>query len=115
MEEVERLCDRIILLKDGRSRLYGTVEEIRQQYGVQVVDVEFTGEFPKKHASFTVKQLGKRSAELQPAGKATPQDILQELIGHAHLGITTFHLRQSSLDDIFVSIYQEGTTAEVSA
>ena len=26
MEEVERLCDRVILLKDGMSRAYGTVE-----------------------------------------------------------------------------------------
>lgn len=33
MEEVERLCDRIILLKDGVSHAYGTVEEVKNQYG----------------------------------------------------------------------------------
>ncbi len=33
MEEVERLCDRIILLKDGVSHAYGTVAEVKKQYG----------------------------------------------------------------------------------
>jgi len=32
MEEVERLCDRIILLKDGKARAYGTVAEVRQKF-----------------------------------------------------------------------------------
>jgi len=33
MEEVERLCDRIILLKDGKSHAYGTVAEVRKKFG----------------------------------------------------------------------------------
>jgi ABC-2 type transport system ATP-binding protein len=33
MEEVERLCDRILLLKDGRRRLYGTMAEVHEQFG----------------------------------------------------------------------------------
>ena len=33
MEEVEQLCDRIILLKDGTSRAYGTVAAVRKQFG----------------------------------------------------------------------------------
>ncbi len=33
MEEVERLCDRIILLKDGVAHAYGTVAEVKKQYG----------------------------------------------------------------------------------
>ncbi|MEO8911493.1 MAG: ATP-binding cassette domain-containing protein [Candidatus Saccharimonas sp.] len=33
MEEVEQLCDRIILLKDGKSRAYGTVASVRKQFG----------------------------------------------------------------------------------
>lgn len=33
MEEVERLCDRIILLKDGASHAYGTVSEVRKKFG----------------------------------------------------------------------------------
>ena len=32
MEEVEQLCDRIILLKDGVARAYGTVSEVKKQF-----------------------------------------------------------------------------------
>jgi ABC-2 type transport system ATP-binding protein len=33
MEEVERICDGIILLKNGTSEAYGTVPEVQRQYG----------------------------------------------------------------------------------
>lgn len=33
MEEVERLCDRIILLKDGKAHAYGTVAEVKKKFG----------------------------------------------------------------------------------
>ncbi len=32
MEEVERLCDRIVLLKDGKVRAYGTVKAVRAKF-----------------------------------------------------------------------------------
>lgn len=32
MEEVEKLCDRIILLKDGKARAYGSVKEVRKKF-----------------------------------------------------------------------------------
>ncbi len=33
MEEVERLCDRIILLKDGTAHAYGTIAEVKKKFG----------------------------------------------------------------------------------
>lgn len=38
MEEVERLCDRILLLKDGAARAYGTVANVRKQFGGKSLD-----------------------------------------------------------------------------
>lgn len=38
MEEVERLCDRIILLKNGEAKAYGSVKAIRQQFGNKSLD-----------------------------------------------------------------------------
>lgn len=38
MEEVERLCDRIILLKDGVARAYGTVASVRKKFGNKSLD-----------------------------------------------------------------------------
>lgn len=38
MEEVERLCDRIILLKNGKAEAYGKVSDIKKQYGGASLD-----------------------------------------------------------------------------
>ncbi|MBR3055958.1 ATP-binding cassette domain-containing protein [Candidatus Saccharibacteria bacterium] len=47
MDEVERLCDRALLLKDGVARAYGTIDEIRREFGGKSLDeifVEVYGE-----------------------------------------------------------------------
>ncbi len=47
MEEVERLCDRIILLKNGSVAAYGSVTAVKKQFGGQSLDdifVEIYGE-----------------------------------------------------------------------
>ncbi|HEV7951838.1 MAG TPA: ATP-binding cassette domain-containing protein [Candidatus Saccharimonadales bacterium] len=49
MEEVERLCDRIILLKDGKASAYGTIAEVKKQFdGASLDDIFITiyGENP---------------------------------------------------------------------
>ena len=38
MEEVERLCDKVVLLKDGNAIEYGTVADIRKKYGGKSLD-----------------------------------------------------------------------------
>lgn len=41
MEEVEKLCDRALLLKDGTAKAYGTIDEIRKQFKEKSLDKIF--------------------------------------------------------------------------
>ena len=41
MDEVERLCDRAILLKDGVAYAYGTIRDIKKQFGNKTLDEIF--------------------------------------------------------------------------
>jgi ABC-2 type transport system ATP-binding protein len=41
MEEVERLCDRIVLLKDGKSYAYGTIADVKKKFGGKSLDEIF--------------------------------------------------------------------------
>lgn len=41
MEEVERLCDRIILLKDGKAHAYGSVSSVKKRFGGKSLDEIF--------------------------------------------------------------------------
>ena len=38
MEEVEQMCDRLILLKDGQAAAYGTLVEVKKQFGGASMD-----------------------------------------------------------------------------
>lgn len=47
MDEVERLCDRILLLRDGVARAYGDIKAVRKEFGGKTLDeifVEIYGE-----------------------------------------------------------------------
>lgn len=41
MDEVEKLCDRAILLKDGTARAYGTIKDIKKEFGGKSLDQIF--------------------------------------------------------------------------
>ncbi len=106
MEEVERLCNRMLLLKDGVSRLYGNINEIRRSHGSEIVHLRFAGTLPENAALYTITEQGGGKAELTPADNVDGQAILSFLVEKG-LDITAFELRLPSLDDLFVDIYQE--------
>ena len=41
MDEVEKLCDRALLLKDGVARAYGTIADIKKEFGGKSLDQIF--------------------------------------------------------------------------
>lgn len=51
MEEVERLCDRIILLKDGSAAAYGTVAEVKKAHGGKSLDDIFVSIYGQREVS----------------------------------------------------------------
>ncbi len=48
MDEVERLCDRILLLKDGVARAYGAVSDVRKSFGNKSLDQIFVDVYGEK-------------------------------------------------------------------
>ena len=103
MEEVERLCDRVILLKDGVSRAYGTVSEVQEQFGGTIVRVDHDDAVPPSPDYRIASDAGGR-AELEVANDADTAAILRGLLD-AGLRITRFAPTRKSLDDIFVEVY----------
>ena len=48
MEEVERLCDRAILLKDGVARAYGKISDIKKEFNGKSLDEIFVSIYGEK-------------------------------------------------------------------
>lgn len=111
MEEVERLCDRVILLKDGTSRAYGTVSEVQEQFGGTVYRVSYEGILPASPLYDVVTDTGGR-AELAPRTGATEAGVLRDLVD-AGVAVRSFTTARVSLEEIFIQVYGEQQMAEV--
>jgi ABC-2 type transport system ATP-binding protein len=107
MEEVERLCDRVVLLKDGKRRLYGTVDEVRDQFGSKYISVRFEGKVPEQPALYKVTEKQGQTAHLEMRDGVTTRQIFDSLAARKDLSVTKFEVQQASLDDIFIAIYSE--------
>ena len=108
MEEVEKICNRALLLKDGKAKAYGTVDEIRNQFGKQRIILEFVGKLPKSD-KFEIIKKDANYAELSP--KVDSQEILKELVSN-NLQIINFKVQKSTLNEIFLEIYGESKQME---
>lgn len=105
MEEVERLCDRIILLKDGTSEAYGTIDEVQNKYGGRIVRLRHAGRIPPSpHYEVTLEETN--YAELAITDDTDEAAILRELMD-AGLVIRSFTTTKISMEDIFIRVYGE--------
>jgi ABC-2 type transport system ATP-binding protein len=113
MEEVEQLCDRIALLKDGELAEYGTVDEVRAKSGEPVIEVNFDGKLPTHDALYKISKHLPHYAEIIRHENAKPEQVLLFLASTKGLKLTKFEIRQKSLNDIFLELYssKENTDA----
>ena len=110
MEEVEKICNRALLLKNGKTKAYGTVDEIRNQFGKQRIILEFVGDLPESD-KFEIIKKETNYAELSP--KVDSQEIIKELVSK-DLRILNFKVQKSTLNEIFLEIYgKEGEEKNV--
>lgn len=107
MEEVERLCQRAVLLKDGTAKMYGTIDEIKDSFGGIRIMLRYSGTLPARPALYEITKQETSYAELTPKDPHQTDRILRELVAATDLRITTFDVQRPSLDEIFVTIYGE--------
>jgi ABC-2 type transport system ATP-binding protein len=115
MDEVERLCDRILLLKDGRAAAYGSVPDVQDAFGGAVARVGLDGPVPRSPLYKLARHEG-HVAYLVPTSAAAPDgaDILAALVADG-VRVTAFEMRRIPLDEIFVQVYGHDALAAAGA
>lgn len=103
MDEVERLCDRLILLKDGKSRAYGTLSEIQNQFGKESILIKTPDLIPNS-SQYEVLLRGVDETEVQLIDGVKTETILQELV-ESGLRIQSYVPTKPSLESIFIEVY----------
>jgi ABC-2 type transport system ATP-binding protein len=100
MNQVEELCDRILMINHGRTVLYGDLSEIKARYRGNSVLLNFKGELGEI-PGVTDKRPSKSYTELILDDKVTPQQVLAYLMSHG-IEINRFEVATPSLNEIFL-------------
>jgi ABC-2 type transport system ATP-binding protein len=106
MDEVEQLCDRILLLKDGSAALYGKIDDVKEQFGSQVIALNYNGKLPVNDKLYKITKKLPHSAQLAWTKNATTDEVLHFLADQPDLHLTTYEVRRPSLNDIFLELYK---------
>lgn len=104
MEQVEEICDQIILVNKGQKILDGTVNGVKQQYkdnlfhiGLQQVPASIDSNY------FEVVKQEANGLEVKIKEGATTNNVLQHFIQEG-VGVTEFHEILPTLNDIFIKV-----------
>jgi ABC-2 type transport system ATP-binding protein len=103
LSEVEALCDRVGILREGKLIDEGTLEELRH-LAAQTVDVAFTGRAPKLAAlsGVSVQSAGPNALRFEVSGSIGP--LIAALAEHP---VATLTSREPSLEEIFLHHYDQ--------
>jgi ABC-2 type transport system ATP-binding protein len=101
LSEVEAVCDRVGILREGRLVDQGTLAELRH-LGAQVVEVTFTGEAPSMEplAGVHVASAGRNALRFEVSGNVGP--LINALAAYP---VQSLHSREPSLEEIFLHHY----------
>ncbi len=111
MEQVEEICDHIVLVNKGKKILDGTVKNIRQEFKKSLFRIGF-GEMPGNtyNDSFEiVKQNEDHSLIVKINEGSSPNDVLAYYLQQNN-AITSFNEILPSLNEIFIQLV-EGSSA----
>lgn len=107
MEQVEEICEHIVLINQGKNILQGKVKDIKNQYKKNLFQIDFEGKLPNDIQSFaTVKDQKKNAIVLQLQEGQDSNTILRHLLDKGII-IHAFNEILPSLNEIFIRQVEE--------
>jgi ABC-2 type transport system ATP-binding protein len=110
MEQVEQICEEIVLINKGQNVLSGRVQDIKEQFKEHLYQIEYIGELPTlpETVECVESSEGKLVVQLKHADDANA--LLERLIQQG-VSIRSFHEILPTLNEIFIKIV-EGNSDE---
>ncbi len=104
MNQVEAMCNRILLINHGRVVLYGALDEIKAGYAEHAVALECDG-LPERLPGVRLVRTVNHGHELVLEESVTPQAVLRSLV-EAGVSIRRFEVAMPPLEQIFISVVE---------
>lgn len=105
MHQVEELCDRIVLINQGRNVLYGNLNDIRRDHSGNAILLKVTGDLPPLNGIQSITSHNDAS-QLLLNEEMTPQCILSQLVRNG-IQVEQFEIATPTLDEIFIKVVKE--------
>lgn len=102
IDEAQKLADGIIIIKDGKRKAYGSVLDVRKDFGQKSITIEFSGNFPTNEKLYEFRTY-KNKAEIFPKEKVSAESVMKFLINE-NLKIINFSLDYPTLNEVFIRI-----------
>lgn len=102
MEEVEKIADRLVMIKEGKRILYGDVNKVKRQFGTNIIHLSYHGDFPVNDKLYTFTTQN-HFAEITPQENIAPKEIVNFLLGK-DIKIDKYEIAAPSLQEIFIKV-----------
>ncbi len=100
MEQVERLCNNICLINQGRIIVEGALESIRAAHQSNAVEVAFTGELNKEKAQVYFNEVAITESKISGILKDDSSSFLRWI--NDQVSVESFQVKTPSLEQIFI-------------
>jgi len=100
MEQVERLCNNICLINQGRIIVEGALESIREAHQSNAVEVAFTGELNKEIAQVYFNEVAITESKIAGILKDDSSSFLRWI--NDQVSVESFQAKTPSLEQIFI-------------
>ncbi|MEO8613283.1 MAG: DUF4162 domain-containing protein, partial [Chloroflexota bacterium] len=106
MWQVEEMCNRLLMIHKGEQKLYGAVDDIRQEYALNAVIVEGKGNWAALPGVSKIepKENGRKSVLLYLKPGTTSEQLLSSIAAAPDTMIERFERAVPSLNDIFIRV-----------
>ncbi|MEN6531340.1 MAG: ATP-binding cassette domain-containing protein [Anaerolineaceae bacterium] len=106
MNQVEQLCDRLVLIDHGQVLLQGELSEIRNRFRTNEVIIDALNPLPEKLNGVSRIEKLNGAYRLSPQEGLSSQELLNELITQG-IQLNSFEVAVPTLDEIFIKVVKE--------
>lgn len=105
METAERLCSDILLINKAKKVIGGSLRQVKESYGKNLIALRVTGENGILQDRSLVKRAEQHADEMEVelADGANDQDLLRKLV-ESGATVSKFEKIEPSLNDIFIDV-----------
>jgi ABC-2 type transport system ATP-binding protein len=118
MEQVEEMCEEIVLINKGRNVLTGEVKEIRERFKENIFSIEYSGNLPVEldaldfeNQQFSIISKEDHSLRIKVEQGGDSNDLLRFLIQKG-VHIISFKEVLPTINDIFIRVVEGDKTRD---